>query len=431
MPTPATRSFDIAPTTKSLTLDSSGKGEFTFTVTNLLSQDVRAQAKAIPEGKAQDKWLTPDPPKDLKVGGTIPVAVRINVPAKDRPPMGAAAVDHAFHLLVSAVDNPNEKYAEGPPVSFKVPPLTGETHNRWWIIVVIAALLLVGGGVAAFLLWPRHEGGDFGAACEDGKCRDHLTCVTRDGAQKCLYAQGEPCKSNGDCASDACTEGKCSALAKAGDPCPTGKCAPGLTCVPRGGAKVCLVALGEACAAPTDCVSGRCDGGKCVEVPVQTACKTPADCDAREICTRRDEGQFCLLKGDQACRTSLDCASRFCRADGTCSDESRRCRDDRDCSKAEGFTCIGGFCNKPPPPPRMSAKEVNIDRMGMDFRNFDLVINSPQACEDQCAADPRCKAWTFVKPNTIQGPRPRCWLKTGVPPGKSHTCCVSGVKLSQ
>ncbi len=72
--------------------------------------------------------------------------------------------------------------------------------------------------------------------------------------------------------------------------------------------------------------------------------------------------------------------------------------------------------------------EYDTDRPGMDYRNFDLPSNDPMLCQRACFQDPRCKAWTFVKPNTIQGPRPRCWLKYAVPPAHHATCCVSGVK---
>lgn len=69
-----------------------------------------------------------------------------------------------------------------------------------------------------------------------------------------------------------------------------------------------------------------------------------------------------------------------------------------------------------------------IDRPGLDYGSFDLAAADPALCRNACAADPKCMAWTYVKPDTIQGPRPRCWLKYGVPQPRSHSCCVSGVK---
>jgi len=75
-----------------------------------------------------------------------------------------------------------------------------------------------------------------------------------------------------------------------------------------------------------------------------------------------------------------------------------------------------------------SGMEFDTDRPGMDYANFDLPYADPKLCMEACNKDPRCKAWTYVKPNTIQGPRPRCWLKHSVPPPKRHYCCISGVK---
>ena len=80
--------------------------------------------------------------------------------------------------------------------------------------------------------------------------------------------------------------------------------------------------------------------------------------------------------------------------------------------------------------PHASAMEWNIDRPGSDFSNFDLPAPNPELCRDRCAQDPKCKAWTYVKPNTVQGPNPRCWLKHAVPRKRPHTCCVSGVKAA-
>lgn len=75
--------------------------------------------------------------------------------------------------------------------------------------------------------------------------------------------------------------------------------------------------------------------------------------------------------------------------------------------------------------------EWNVGRPASEDNNFDLSKDDPGLCQDACARDPKCKAWTYVKPNTTQGPRPRCWLKYDVPSPKSNTCCISGVKEGQ
>ena len=75
---------------------------------------------------------------------------------------------------------------------------------------------------------------------------------------------------------------------------------------------------------------------------------------------------------------------------------------------------------------RMSEPEIDIDRAGSDYNNFYLPIPDPKLCQDACAEDGQCRAYTYVKPNT-QGPQARCWLKNKIPLPKQNTCCVSGV----
>lgn len=280
--------FDINYATSTVTLDDSGKGELTCKVTNLMKQDVRAQAKVVPEGKTEEKWLSLDAPaKDLKSDGTITFTQRISVPK------GTPADEYRFHIVVSADDRPEEKFREGPSVSFKAPEIVIVIipwwKRLWWVFVVAGGVLLVGGGVAYFI-W-RHGG------------------------------------------------------PKPGDPCPDGKCPKGLTCVTRGDAKTCLLAVGAKCADSKECATNRCEGGKCSEVTVQTACRTGSDCDDRELCVKLAEGQFCLFRGGETCRSALDCASKFCKEDGICADEQGRCKDNRDCLP-QGFFCKDGICRK-------------------------------------------------------------------------------------
>ena len=73
------------------------------------------------------------------------------------------------------------------------------------------------------------------------------------------------------------------------------------------------------------------------------------------------------------------------------------------------------------------AMESDMDRPGMNYRNFDLSSPDPMLCENACKEDPQnCKAWTYVKPE-IQGPKARCWLKSGIPSAVKNSCCISGM----
>jgi hypothetical protein len=72
-----------------------------------------------------------------------------------------------------------------------------------------------------------------------------------------------------------------------------------------------------------------------------------------------------------------------------------------------------------------SSLEPNVDRPGGDLRNFDI-RGGPEVCRSACSNDRSCVAWTFVRQN-VQGPLPRCWLKSSVPSPKGDSCCVSGI----
>ncbi len=71
--------------------------------------------------------------------------------------------------------------------------------------------------------------------------------------------------------------------------------------------------------------------------------------------------------------------------------------------------------------------EDGTNRPGQDFRNFDLPRAEPTLCSEACAAEPLCKAFTFVKAG-IQGQNARCWLKSSAPQPVNDACCISGVR---
>jgi hypothetical protein len=78
-------------------------------------------------------------------------------------------------------------------------------------------------------------------------------------------------------------------------------------------------------------------------------------------------------------------------------------------------------------PAAASPFEVNVDRSGYDFQNFDLPEPRPEMCREACLRERQCQAFTYVNPG-VQGPRARCWLKMSVPPPTPNNCCISGVK---
>jgi hypothetical protein len=71
--------------------------------------------------------------------------------------------------------------------------------------------------------------------------------------------------------------------------------------------------------------------------------------------------------------------------------------------------------------------EPDTNRPGQDYKSLELTDPHPEVCQQACADDPKCNAFTYVKPGG-QGPRAMCWLKSGVPAASKSDCCVSGVK---
>ncbi len=92
-----------------------------------------------------------------------------------------------------------------------------------------------------------------------------------------------------------------------------------------------------------------------------------------------------------------------------------------------------GQVYRPPvrvPGPAGVTAEPNVDRPGLDYRRLAMPGQAPADCRRACLADPRCRAYTYVRPG-FQGRRAWCWLKHGVPRPVERRCCVSGVKTGR
>ena len=76
----------------------------------------------------------------------------------------------------------------------------------------------------------------------------------------------------------------------------------------------------------------------------------------------------------------------------------------------------------------MGKMEFSVDRPGADYANFDLPVASPNVCENECAIDSACVAWSYVAPG-YQGPNARCWLKNGIPGPVLNSAVISSVKI--
>lgn len=71
--------------------------------------------------------------------------------------------------------------------------------------------------------------------------------------------------------------------------------------------------------------------------------------------------------------------------------------------------------------------EYDTDRRFGDYSSFETNETSHMVCQNACAADAKCVAYTYVK--QWQQNSAKCWLKDTVTRGESGlSCCISGLK---
>ncbi|HLL00799.1 MAG TPA: LamG domain-containing protein [Myxococcaceae bacterium] len=156
------RSFAITTSEPSLQLSPAGRAELTFTVSNTLGQPVRVRTVVEPEGQASRDWFTlvGDAERDLAPDGTQSYSVKLSVPP------GTPEGQHAFHLLVANVANPDEQFAIGPSVAFQVQRAAPAARKPfpWWIVAVAAGVLLIAVGAITIARVLRDDGPGHGGS---------------------------------------------------------------------------------------------------------------------------------------------------------------------------------------------------------------------------------------------------------------------------
>jgi hypothetical protein len=93
----------------------------------------------------------------------------------------------------------------------------------------------------------------------------------------------------------------------------------------------------------------------------------------------------------------------------------------------EDSCCVSGIRGAALLEPKAGPTEFSIDRMGGDFRSFDIAADPTAAsCAKACEADGRCRAFTYVRPG-YSGASARCYLKDRITRPRRKPCCISGV----
>ena len=89
--------------------------------------------------------------------------------------------------------------------------------------------------------------------------------------------------------------------------------------------------------------------------------------------------------------------------------------------------CVSGVRGAGVVEPRNTAIETSIDRFGGDYRSFELKNDQgDEACKAACAADDKCRAWTYARPG-YAGKDAHCYLKKDIKPPRRKVGFISGV----
>ena len=89
--------------------------------------------------------------------------------------------------------------------------------------------------------------------------------------------------------------------------------------------------------------------------------------------------------------------------------------------------CVSGVRGAGVVEPRNRAVETSIDRLGGDYRSFELKDGEDdEVCRAACTAENKCRAWTYARPGYV-GREPHCFLKKEIKPPRRKAGFSSGV----
>lgn len=145
-----------------------------------------------------------------------------------------------------------------------------------------------------------------------------------------------------------------------------------------------------------------------------------------------DYRSFTLRSGDPAqCAAACERDSR-CRAwafsyPATESPNAQCWLKSRVTARIPASCCVSGVRGAGVIEPYGGPIEFAIDRMGGDYRHFDLPADhTGKACQLACEAEEGCRAWTYLRPGYF-GAAAACYLKDRITRPVRRPCCISGV----
>jgi hypothetical protein len=96
-------------------------------------------------------------------------------------------------------------------------------------------------------------------------------------------------------------------------------------------------------------------------------------------------------------------------------------------AREKDICCVSGVRGAGVVEPRNPGVENSIDRVGGDYRNFELKRGEgDEICKAACTGDNKCRAWTFARAGYV-GKEPHCFLKKEIKPPRRKAGFISGV----
>ena len=96
-------------------------------------------------------------------------------------------------------------------------------------------------------------------------------------------------------------------------------------------------------------------------------------------------------------------------------------------ARVQSDCCVTGVRGAGVVERRNETIETSIDRFGGDYKSFDLKSSDgDDACKAACAADNKCRAWTYARPG-YAGKEAHCFLKKDIKPPRRKAGFTSGV----
>ena len=96
-------------------------------------------------------------------------------------------------------------------------------------------------------------------------------------------------------------------------------------------------------------------------------------------------------------------------------------------ARVQSDCCVTGVRGAGVVERRNETSETSIDRFGGDYKSFDLKSSDgDDACKAACAADNKCRAWTYARPG-YAGKEAHCFLKKDIKPPRRKAGFTSGV----